>query len=188
MKVKFTQKAPVDNIVSLQSLVMNSKCDQCAVGTGLRNWPGARCEKVVDWTWTSYTAAGQLLAGVPECAFQPYKTSRDQLRMPLPLFYAKHYAAALPRKSWQPYFDGSVVHWLDKRHEFFSGSFLNIAFIDKLRNNCSNSLAKWWSGRRAGGEIPAHIPEVIQKPFQCSILQLQKKWFWQYALCMALGL
>ena len=70
----------------------------------------------------------------------------------------------------------------------FSGSFLNIAFIDKLRNNCSNSLAKWWSGRRAGGEIPAHIPEVIQKPFQCSILQLQKKWFWQYALCMALGL
>ena len=88
--------------------------------------------------------------------------------MPLPLFYAKHYAAALPRKSWQPYFDGSCLCTGLTRDLNFSGSFLYIAFIDKLRNNCSNSLAKWSSGRRAGWEIPAHIPEVIQKPFQFS--------------------
>ena len=68
----------------------------------------------------------------------------------------------------------------------FSGSFLYVAFIDKLRNNCSNSLAKWWSGRRAGREIPAHIPEVIQKPFQCSSLPLQKKWFC-LAICIMHG-
>ena len=188
MKDKFTQKAPVDNIVSLPSLVMDSECDECAVGTGRRDWPGARCEKVVDWTWTSYTAAGQLLAGVPECATsltRPVETSLEcrshsstPNTTPLPCRgkVDSHILMVLVcALAWQE-------TWI------FSGSFLYVAFIDKLRNNCSNSLAKWWSGRRAGGEIPAHIPEVIQKPFQCSILQLQKKWFWQYALCMALGL
>ena len=34
----------------------------------------------MDWTWTSYTAAGQLLAGVPECATsltRPVETSLE---------------------------------------------------------------------------------------------------------------
>ena len=80
---------------------------------------------------------------------QPYKTSRDQLRMPLALFYAKHYAAALLRKSWQTYFDGSLVHWLDKRLEFFQEVFCTLHWL----TSCVIIVPTLWqSGGRDGAQ------------------------------------
>ena len=128
---------------------MDSECDQCAVGTGRRDWPGARCEKVVDWTWTSYTAAGQLLAGVPECATsltRPVETSlecRSHSSTPN--------TTPLPCRGKVDSHILMVLLWTGLTRDLnFSGSFLYVAF---LLTSCVIIVPTLWqSGGRDGAQ------------------------------------